>query len=348
MKKIKPYLFWIITSVILLAEIIWVVVDKPSSRLINDDSKTPADTKKDVDRQASNLKKLVVRADRTVSVEGARLPERPIAPEIEAELSGLISDYIPHNSWVADIDELSQALTRQGEEIKADLESRSEFLHESLNVDSGSVWFDEYKLVTRELVRKALESGLYGDGNIPDDIQLEESQEYRGPLDLFSGQNSPPGNRQALLAINFRFAELLVDTILGAKTILLPNPLYIDQVVVEGEPAKTFDAAAPGPKAADFSLTSLTFGQPVAKSAQGLVMRPFTLVVTGEPASVLGVGAALDGIHLEGGPIVVRLSSTAKRVQVNSRGNEPLYDSNRMHVEYETVGVLVDHHKAAK
>ena len=39
LKAMKPYLFWIITSIILIAEIVWVVTDKPLPEKIAQDSK---------------------------------------------------------------------------------------------------------------------------------------------------------------------------------------------------------------------------------------------------------------------------------------------------------------------
>jgi hypothetical protein len=345
MKAVKPYLFWIITGVLLIGELVWIVIDEPSSHLIKRGGVTPVDTRREVDKQVKLLNSLVRRAERTAAIEGALLPERPIAAENKDELDGLVDQFIPHRTWKVDIVEAGDGLKAQADSIRKELSDRTAFLHKRFEV-AGTGWFDEYKLVTRELVRRALEKRLYGDGVIPDDIQLEEDGNIRQPLDLYSGQNQPPSNQHESLEFNYRLADLLVDTILGAEAVDLLNPLYVEQVVQDGETPKTFDAAEPGKRPSEVRLQSIKFDRSVSEN--GIILRPFTVIVEGSPAAALGVGAAIDGMHLGGGPQVVRTGSSFERLQVTDRTKNPLYESRRMQVRYTTRAVLLDYHSVSQ
>ena len=186
--------------------------------------------------------------------EGGRLTEEPIAAEKKEELDALVNEYIPHRTWVEDIQQLATQLQEQADEITESLKSVVNFYIDPISND-GEVWFDAYKLVSRELVRKALKNGLYGSGEIPEDNALEEDDRFRAPLGLYSGLNSLPDREFEQKKVEFHLAQLLVDAMIDVQADVLVNPLYVDQLVVEGEEAKTFDAAEPGLQKLPFTLS---------------------------------------------------------------------------------------------
>ena len=147
MNKLKPYMFWIVCGVLLLAEIIVMLVVTPTDQ----DGKTPDQTIQSVDQQNTKFKALVVQAKN--GPPGSQVFD-PLSTE---QMAKLMQNYLDTPLWKRPLDEELDQYTTQMTSIRDYLVGRSAPLHEPISTSNeNNIWYDEYQRVTAELLK-----GLY-------------------------------------------------------------------------------------------------------------------------------------------------------------------------------------------
>jgi hypothetical protein len=287
-KKIKPYLFWYITGVIVLIElgflIFWGQYD--------DEGHPPEVVKQNLDTAFELLENLYKRAN-------AGDPQGRFDPEVPLDIKNLTDKYLITERWKGVLVPIVQKYNQQLDQIHSDLVTRSADLHKAITEgDDLSTWYTAYEGKSKELLLALKNAGAL---NLPDEappnLDLEGDEKVRSIAGLFTkGNNLPALTDHPQLTTRFRIVEKLSEAIIATKGKNLSNPVMEKKV-----PAV--------PEQSGAAVVSLQWKARDASHEDTGGVVPYNLIITlqGSDAALIATEAAIERIT---SPVVVVLGSS--------------------------------------
>jgi hypothetical protein len=145
-KKIRPYIFWIVCGVLILAELVLIFVFTPTSA---DGQRSPEQVKTALDDANKELDKLYKQAQKG-SPAG-----REFDAENQTDIKLLTTEWLATPAWKPVLDEHLDQYRAQMGDIRQYLVKRSAPLHEQMStVRSGRDWYDAYEEKTAKLLKE--------------------------------------------------------------------------------------------------------------------------------------------------------------------------------------------------
>lgn len=328
-QEIKPYLFWIICGVILLAEIGVIVTVSPS---VDDGPDTVQEAKDNLDREVKRLTKenlvseagsgLHARAEANLALNGGPALARS-AEDTEA-MQQLLRGYLIVGDWTADLRQRVNDYNAQLNRVLTDLVERTvgrdavpntqlegRFLQTEVSDrrDPGA-WYDDYRDLTEQLLQKAIAGGVVAveDDEEPD---LQTDARVRQLLGFQTIQGEYDDSQRPSFTVQFNIAAIVVEALIDAEPSWVENPLVgeLELPVVDASQRAVITQW-------NWSAVGDRVLREVVPSGDAWTMR---LHLTGSPAALLAASNALSNIRA---PVVVETGATWRRA--NLRGGAKL------------------------
>ena len=312
MSQIKPYLFWIVSGVLLLVLLILgLFVLIPTDETI--DASTPRDAyevKDLLDTEYKDLQKLEARARRGD-------PNRVFDPQVEADIKTLTNDYLLTKEWKGVIDPHVEKYDQQLKALRQDLIDRSAGLRKEISSDHGkNAWYSAYETITADLVTRmrtarALKVANASGGRAAfappaggavgeDPLDPKRGNRIREVLGFITTTNLPEATEHDLLTARFRIVEAVAGAVLASEADTLPNPMV--------GPANPVRAPA--------AITAWEWKTDTAEKLEGAIevyATPLRCTVSLQ-GSESALTAALAQIESLNRPVLIVLGSTLSRI----------------------------------
>ena len=316
--KLKPYTFWLVTGVVLLAMLIYFGFVLAA---VDEDGNTVEDVVAGANLDYAKLKDLDQQAREVLKYDGRRIPDREIEPEAPEDVKSFIKKHLMHPSWTGRFEEVLQDYQGQIASIRADLAQRSAALTQPpvSQASEPSQWYDDYQDQTTALLREMYESRRLavpatwtGARPMPGISDLETKEELRSPAGLWTKTGtSPPEELWPQLTARFRVVQALWAALKDLNVPMKANPLAVAGIIAPAEGAEGL--AAPTWVGLSWTGRDLEPGETLAlPGAENAVQHRFTLLLQGHPSALLAAAARLETVHT---PAVVRLGTIWKRLQ---------------------------------
>jgi len=344
MNQLKPYLFWIISGVILLILLILgLFVLSPTDESIDGTPRDAYEVKSLLDTDAKKLQELSKRAKRGD-------PNRVFDPQVKGDIDTLTNDYLLTKDWKGVIDPHVEKYDQQLKALRQDLIDRSAVLRKEITSDHGKLqWYTTYEAVTADLVTRlrtarallVAETGTAtstfvpsagggpaaGVGAVGDDpLHPQKGSRIRSVLGLLTTTSYPEPTEHDLLTRRFRIVEAVATAVLASEAEALPNPL-VGAAVPPRSPA---------------AITSWDWKTDTAETLEGGISTYATPVrcTVGLQGSESSLGAALARLESLERPVVIVLGVTFARIdRAPSGARKPLHANGDAVIAPATVTV---------
>ncbi len=337
MNQIKPYLFWIIAGVILLALIVGGYLTTPT-RQVNGTTMNAAEVKNYLDGKVKGFQNLVKRAAKG---DPTGVPFDPVQ---DSDIKHLTEDYLLTTKWAARIRPNVEEYRKQLKVIQADLVGRSKVLHEPISESNQQLqWFTAYQEKTGQFVVQLRDAnalvvpveaqttrrggrGAFAPtgadsntgaaaGTDEDPLSPTTGSKIRDVLGLYTRKGDlPTADEHPLLTTRFRIVEALGRVVLASDVDTKPNP------VVDAKQIVHRPAAIAG---LEWSRDSEGFTDPVTSRYATYVR--LTLTLQGTESALL---ATLAGLESMDRPILLVAGSTLSRQDRLEAGARRMTDSD--------------------
>jgi hypothetical protein len=288
MNKAKPFLFWIISGVVIFVELVILFFCTPQGQT----GSSPREVKEALDKQNTRLNELHVKA------KGPQGQPTPAARVFDAEnsedIKDLTSKWLPTPQWKQPLENHVALYNQQLPAIASYLTGRSVFLHQPIGDTNDKFnWYDSYARLTAQLLQAlndkgclvlpAQSSSIVATGE-PVVVDFATSDAVRRVAGFYTkGTSLPDASEYPLLTLHYHIVELIALA-------LLDNPATNKETPIAPVKTQHEERAA---------LASVEWKAQLDNS--------ISVVVTlhGPLSAVLATEAALEQIHDGTKPIFV-------------------------------------------
>lgn len=240
MNQIKPYLFWIVSGVLLLVLLVLgLFVLSPTDESIDGNPRDAYEVKELLDTESKKLQELSARARRGD-------PNRVFDPQDAGDIATLTNDYLLTKEWKGVIDPHVEKYDQQLRALRQDLVDRSASLRKEISADHGKLpWYTAYESITADLINRLRAAGALvvpeatrpvmggfptGPGAGPaaagdDPLDAKKGSRIRDILGLVTTTSLPESTEHDLLTRRFRTVEAVAGAVLASEAEALPNPM---------------------------------------------------------------------------------------------------------------------------
>jgi hypothetical protein len=211
MNKIRPYLFWIVCGVIVLAEVIVGLIVVPM-----DGERTPTEVKAALDAESGSLQSLHQRARKGE-------PTREFDPRSDVDIKELTEEYIITPQWTNTVNACVSGYERMLADIKAYLiECSAPLADKIMDTPDKNVWMDKYGEFADKLVKSIKGARVIV---AADDTQTLDAL---GLFDVKSGGVPQPSQHKDLTA-QFRIVDQIAQIVMKTRGKAIANPVASDK-----------------------------------------------------------------------------------------------------------------------
>lgn len=225
MSKIKPYLFWVVTGVVVLVEVVVFVLALPDVDMVGD-LNGARETKNTLDKDYKQLEDLAVRAK-----EG--IPPGQFDAEQPAEIDNLVKKYLITPAWKPVLERQVEDYRKTSGAIQGYLAQRSKpLLRHVADTEDKLEWYTAYQKESVELLRtlhgerrlqlpeQPATEGVAAEPDFSDDARMREVIGlYTKPGDF------PDAKEHPLITGRLRVIEQIAAALRRAKTQVVANPV---------------------------------------------------------------------------------------------------------------------------
>lgn len=298
-KDLKPYTFWLVCGVILLAEVVAMVVITPQHEDFGE--MTPAEAKQVADGQYSReiANGLLKKANETLRTKG---PPGPIDRRDQAAVKRVLNDYIITDDWKGNLQTAVNEHTKMTSDMKTELVRRSRILTRPIHESSDlNIWYDAYAKASAALLRQLIDAQVVvpaqttgAVGAKIEETDLLRNARFRDPIGLVTTDAYPSAEQHPLMTRRFRIIEAVAKALMASPGTTRPNPLIPEK----------WRLGAPSTRLVQLLDLRWDEQQRNPVSPRHGQENRFTLRLTGPLASLQAALAAIDGISE---PVLVRL-----------------------------------------
>ncbi|MBA3707446.1 MAG: hypothetical protein H0W83_01345 [Planctomycetes bacterium] len=297
MNKAKPFLFWIISGVVILVELVLLLCISPSGK----SGQSPQEVKTELDKQSDRLDGL---HDKAMGPKGqATITAQVFNAEDPADIKKLTTQWLPTKQWKKPLEEHVALYNQQLPAIKEYLSKRSVFLHQPIaSASDRSDWYAEYERRTAQLLQGLNDqNGLVlptaavtsKDGTeAPPATDFATATAIRHNAGFYTKGNSfPDPSEYPEMTMKYHIVEMIAAALLDSKATNKETPIAPLKVQQEERAA----------------LSSVEW--------KNLTDKSVTLGVTlnGPLSALLAAEAALEQVHDSTKPIIVITGGTLSR-----------------------------------
>ncbi|NRA39512.1 MAG: hypothetical protein HRU15_15330 [Planctomycetes bacterium] len=227
MDKIKPYLFWIICGVLLIAELVVALTLEP----VNSNNKTAVQATKALNSEVSSL-------SGGYGVKADNDPVDPFKIDDWELFQKMQEDYLLTSKWKPALDGVKKELETHKANVESNLQKRSKVLHDPVKRNASRAdWYFTYEALTAKYLKELYEAqptllGLDSDpfSNAQDNADKEDiykaDKRLRETVGFYTkGQDFPNINEQPIIALRLRISEAIISAVKDAEGSLLVNAL---------------------------------------------------------------------------------------------------------------------------
>jgi hypothetical protein len=225
MSKIKPYLFWVVTGVVVLVEVVVFVLALPDVDMVGD-LNGARETKGTLDKDYKQLEDLAVRAK-----EG--IPPGQFDAEQPAEIDNLVKKYLITPAWKPVLERQVEDYRKTSGAIQSYLAQRSKpLLRQIADTEDKLEWYTAYQKETVELLRtlhaesrlqlpeQPVADGVAAEPDFSDDARVREV------IGLYTKPGDFPDTKEhPQITGRLRAVEQITAALRRAKTQVVANPV---------------------------------------------------------------------------------------------------------------------------
>ncbi len=317
MKDLRPYWFWIVAGLLILAGLVLPFVLEPT-----ENGKTASEAARALTTMHGRLKDLRARAEKD--------PIAVFNPMDRRDQDELLNKYLVTTRWI-EMDPTIERYRAQRQIILEHLGKRSAALGVDLTEKTDpNEWKDAYEKETAEFLLTLFKAGSIvlpgfpANGLAPVDKDLKEKGELRmiAGLETYSGDVAGMTSRWPELRLKFRILQTLGARIMPTTGTVKPNP------VLDAQPRLSKEAVT-----AQASIQQVTWKELSAKAADPELANIATITtlelkLIGAPAALTATLAAIER-NDESQPVIAVIGAELQR-------REDFRDKERLDVDYET------------
>ncbi len=317
MKNLRPYWFWIVAGLLILAGLILPFALEPT-----ENGKTAAEAAKNLTTMHGRLKDLRARAEKD--------PIAVFNPMDRRDQDELLNKYLVTTRWI-EMDPTIERYRAQRLIILEHLTKRSAPLAVDLTDKADpNEWKDAYEKETAKFLLSLFTAGRIvlpsapANGPAPTDKDLKEKAEIRAVagLETYTGEVASWTPRWPELRLKFRILQTLGSRIIPTTGTVKPNPVLDAQPRLSKEPVTTHA-----------SILQVTWKELSAKAADPELANIATITtldlkLIGAPAALTASIAAIER-NDEAQPVIAILGADLQR-------REDFKDKERLDIDFET------------